>query len=248
VILAKKMVPSVLNMKEAQAKTTIEDAGLKARVVYANPDWPRTENEVVSKQDPSKDTKLDGDQTVTITLEDKDFAAAKATAAAQITTGNQKMGNASGMGIDTADLSPVIQSAQTKYDSARSPNQLVSDPDCATNLANSVIAECDARIAAYQAQKEREKQIAAAKAAVEKYISTWKEGSGWETSIESFWMNSDLTKAAAGVGGSTPAFTPQIPAEIRVERRGEEWVVVQRIDRDELRAPPTSIPESDLPW
>jgi RNA polymerase sigma factor (sigma-70 family) len=150
VAFAKKEVPSVMGLKEQDAEKKVKAAGLECKVIYVHPDWAKTGNEIVSKQEPGKYTEVDKGSTITVSLEDRDFAKARATAEGQIGTARQKVAEAQSMGIDASDLSTVIQSAQAKHDSAKTVEEMVGETDSATFYANTVINECDARIASYK--------------------------------------------------------------------------------------------------
>lgn len=162
VVFAKKTVPNVMNLKEEAAKQKIEASGLKCEAVQAHKDWPKTENEVVTQQAPQATTKQNGEEVpvkvdkgtiVTITLEDKDFAAARGIAEKQIGDANAKLQEIQGMGIDTGDLSGPMQTAQARHDNAKTTAELVGPTDSSTFWSNYVIQQCDAKKAVLLAQQ-----------------------------------------------------------------------------------------------
>lgn len=157
---AQKIVPSCTGLRESEAKTRAIHAGLKTSFSLRDSNVPRTGNEVVSEQSPESGRKVKKGTTIRLVLEDKEMESARKTAQAQLATANGRLAELQGLGVNTADLAIAITNAQQRFDSAKNSEQYVGQNESSTFWANTVIQQCDARKAAYLAQKERERQAA----------------------------------------------------------------------------------------
>jgi hypothetical protein len=156
--------------------------------------------------------------------------------------------------LNTDDLNEALAKATTIRDTATTVDQLLGPTESSVawsnHVANTTQIRIDEEIARREEEKrrqERNRQIANCKAAILAAVAEGR-GEGWDTWIESFWMNEEMTKAAAGTQGSTPALTPQHPRVVRAVREGDTWRVISIVAREDKRFPLTSIEEWELPW
>lgn len=226
-VFARKKVPPLVGLSVKEAKSTVEMAGLTLSAVYKR--QFRTGKELVTSQKPTVGIVLKRGAKVTVTFEDPEFESAYNQAAGAVGQANNALQEVQGMGIDTADLVEPIKAAQARLDGANSVEQLIGQSDSAAYWAGTVINACNAKKQARAAQGERDRQVAACKAAMMSYAKA-NSSNVIIKGFSSFSINPDYTYATGvmiGVYGPGQPWSGQQlePVTITAVRRGDSWVV-----------------------
>jgi len=131
------------------------------------------------------------------------------------------------LGIEANDLTQTLDRAYTDLDAAKTE----ADANAVYNTAVSIINECNARKAAYDKQKARERDIAACQKVMLDYVRA-NTGELANLHLEGFTMNDAGTHAEATVVGIITAhWDPEnageeLRARIVANKDGGTWVVV----------------------